>query len=264
MSGSFRNIIIGDVHGCLDELRELVGVLQPRGDDRLFFIGDLIDRGHRVAETIRYVRELTGMHRVILILGNHEEKFLRFVHYRNTANVAARLMRGVEGYEDLLSQVRNDDIQFLSQSYYSYRIDGTGYVLIHGGIPLDNKVDLAVNIEYRWRSSKERRGLDALLRTRYVDSEGKPVMFGEDSEKTLLWAEMYDGRYGVVIYGHEPFLQSRPKMSRYAVGIDTGCVFGGWLTAFILQDGKEPDSVSIKAKQKYVEIDTKQSYRWEE
>jgi diadenosine tetraphosphatase ApaH/serine/threonine PP2A family protein phosphatase len=259
MSGSFRNIIIGDVHGCLDELRELVGVLQPRDYDKLFFIGDLIDRGPRVAETLRYVRELTGRYRVILILGNHEEKFMRFVHYRNTANVTARLMRGVDGYENLLSQVRDDDVQFLSKSYYSYRIEGTPYVVIHGGIPLDNNVDLSANIEYRWRSSKERRGLDALLRTRYVDSEGKPVTFGEGSEDARLWAETYDGRHGVVIFGHEPFLQSQPKMFRHALGIDTGCVFGGWLTAFILQDGKEPHSVSVKAEKQYVEIDTEQS-----
>src|SRR6476620_2178277 len=74
-----RMLAIGDVHGCIDELRELVALVEYRpGVDRLLFVGDLIDRGPAPADVVRYVRELAAGGDVIAILGNHEEKMLRW------------------------------------------------------------------------------------------------------------------------------------------------------------------------------------------
>lgn len=77
---AMRNIIIGDVHGCLDELKELINKLELSSADHLFFIGDLIDKGPDSVGVVKYVYELSKLYSTVLILGNHEEKFLRFLY----------------------------------------------------------------------------------------------------------------------------------------------------------------------------------------
>jgi predicted MPP superfamily phosphohydrolase len=75
-----RTILIGDVHGCLEELKELVTQLSLSPSDCLVFVGDLLDKGPSPAETVRYVRQLGAL----MVLGNHEEKHLRWRKHEDT------------------------------------------------------------------------------------------------------------------------------------------------------------------------------------
>ena len=75
-----RKIIIGDIHGCIDELKSLVSKIAITSNDELFFIGDLIDKGPDSVAVVKYVYALSKKNKTILILGNHEEKFLRYLH----------------------------------------------------------------------------------------------------------------------------------------------------------------------------------------
>jgi len=76
-----KTYIIGDVHGCIDELQELIQQLAPGAYDQLIFIGDLIDRGPDSSGVVRQVVQWSKQLNVKLILGNHEEKFLRYVQH---------------------------------------------------------------------------------------------------------------------------------------------------------------------------------------
>ena len=74
-----RHIVIGDIHVCLGELDELLSLLILQETESLYFIGDLIDRRPDSAGVLRRVRKLSDVYHVTLILGNHKEKFLRYL-----------------------------------------------------------------------------------------------------------------------------------------------------------------------------------------
>ena len=78
-----RKIIIGDVHGCLDELKLLIRKCELRKDDHIIFLGDLINKGPYSIECLEYIQFISEFYMVDLIIGNHEEKFLRFIYNKN-------------------------------------------------------------------------------------------------------------------------------------------------------------------------------------
>ena len=88
--------------------------------------------------------------------------------------------------------------------------------------------------------------------TEIEDKSGKFVSLGQENEHTQFWAETYDGKYGKVIFGHNPFMQDTPKYFANAIGIDTGCVFGGYLTALIITE--QHNFISILAHKTYAQV----------
>ena len=245
-----RNIIIGDVHGCLDELKELINKLDLVSTDHLFFIGDLIDKGPDSVGVVKYVYELSKLYTTVLILGNHEEKFLRFLYNKANNKKALAEMKTTPDFEILASTLLDDEIGFLKQSYYTYKIKEQNIVLLHGGITGNCILDFSINYQYQTHTSKQFKGLDLITKTRHLDKSGKFVSLGQENEHTQFWAETYDGKYGKVIFGHNPFIQATPKYFANAIGVDTGCVFGGYLTALIIKEHKI-ENIAIPAKNKY-------------
>ena len=245
-----RNIIIGDVHGCIDELKELINKLELVSTDHLFFIGDLIDKGPDSVGVVKYVYELSKLYSTVLILGNHEEKFLRFLYNKANNKKALSEMKTTPDFEILASTLLDDEIEFLKQSYYTYNIKEQNIVLLHGGITGNCMLDLSINYQYQTHTSKQFKGLDLITKTRHLDKSGKFVSLGQENEHTQFWAETYDGKYGKVIFGHNPFMQDIPKYFKNAIGIDTGCVFGGYLTALIITE-HNIEYIAILAKNKY-------------
>ena len=247
-----RNIIIGDVHGCLDELKELINKLEFVSTDHLFFIGDLIDKGPDSVGVVKYVYELSKLYSTVLILGNHEEKFLRFLYNKANNKKALAEMKTTPDFEILESTLLDDEIEFLKQSYYTYNIKEQNIVLLHGGITGNCILDLGMNYQYQTHTSKQFKGLDLITKTRHLDKSGKFVSLGQENEHTQFWAETYDGKYGKVIFGHNPFMQDTPKYFKNAIGIDTGCVFGGYLTALIITE--QHNFISILAHKTYSKV----------
>ena len=80
-------------------------------------------------------------------------------------------------------------------------------------------------------SAHQKKTLGLLNKTRYLNSVGEFTVLKQESPEDLFWAEMYDGQWGHIYFGHQPFFQPEPKRFLHATGIDTGCVFGGWLSA---------------------------------
>jgi len=191
-----RHIIIGDIHGCIDELKLLIQKLELQQDDHLYFIGDLIDRGPDSPGVVKYARTLSEKYQVVLILGNHEEKFLRYLHNKAHDFYAMKNMKGIEEFDKLILQLDEADIKFLSSAYINYNISSQNICLVHGGIPGNNKINLSINHQFSHEILKSKKGFELILKTRYLDESGNFISLGQENEKSVFWADRYDGKYG--------------------------------------------------------------------
>ena len=97
MEACKRTIIVGDVHGCLEELIELLEATKFTGDDSLVFLGDLLDKGTAGPQAVRYVRKLSLKAKLILIKGNHEDTNLRFYYHDLKEKAGDKKTKGKNG-----------------------------------------------------------------------------------------------------------------------------------------------------------------------
>lgn len=248
-----RHIIIGDIHGCIIELKTLIEKIELQSDDKLYFIGDLIDRGPDSVGVVKYARALSEKHSVILILGNHEEKFLRFLDHKEFNESAIKNMKGTEKFDEFIQELDKADLEFLSLSYINYNIPSENICLVHGGIPGNNKIDLSISHKYSHELLKSNKGFELLLKTRFLNESGNFISLGQENEKSVLWAEMYDGRFGTLVFGHHALIGESSVKYKHAINIDTGCVFGGWLSACVIESNSIINFISIKSNHKYYE-----------
>ena len=234
-----KTLIIGDVHGCIDELLELMQQLAPSANDHIIFIGDLIDRGPDSIGVLRQVVQWSKHFHVQLVLGNHEEKFLRYLHHINDSSGFEKEMKGIDKFPDLLSGLNDDELLFLQHAHYSLHLPDLNVLLVHAGVMPRLAIPLPASYRYNMDlSAHQKKTLGLLNKTRYLNSVGEFTVLKQESPEDLFWAEMYDGQWGHIYFGHQPFFQPEPKRFLHATGIDTGCVFGGWLSAVeISNDG---------------------------
>ena len=198
------------------------------------------------------MRSLSETFRVKLVLGNHEEKFLRYREHLSEGTKALHQMARTEEFPELLQHIGPDEIALLEKSYFTLFLPSTGLLLLHGGIPGSCRLDLKADYPYLGDYEPDtQKQLRLLTMTRYLNAKGNFVGLGQENETTPFWAETYDGRFGKVIFGHHPFLQEGPMHFPHAIGIDNGCVFGGWLSAYILREDGTLETLSVKAKQIY-------------
>jgi len=232
--------IIGDVHGCFDELCGLLTELgytidsdnftavHPEGR-KVIFLGDLCDRGNKIAETLKLAMNMVKSGNALCVPGNHDVKLLR---YLNGAKVQL-----THGLEDSAKQLEDHPEEFIAELKTfldslvgHYVLDDGKLVVAHAGM----------KEKYQGRSSGRVREF-ALFgdTTGESDEYGLPVRFD--------WASEYRGK-AKVIYGHTPTADVYAINNTY--NIDTGCVFGGKLTAY-----RYPESgiVSVPARQTYYE-----------
>ena len=214
-----RLIAIGDIHGCHEEFAELLSLLELKPDDRLILLGDLLNRGpdsHRVIELAR-------AHRAISLLGNHE---LRLLNYRRTRDLKYIKEHDLETFD----QLRPDDWTYLEKMLLTYEEPALNLVLVHGGFLPGQP----------W----QRQPAEVVTRIQVIDRDGQPRKRA-DAPDAPFWADLWNGP-PYVIYGHTP----RPEIYKlkWSLGLDTACVMGGHLTAFILHEKR---FVQVKARQRY-------------
>ena len=251
-----RSIIIGDVHGCFGELTSLLKELDPKGDDHVYFIGDLIDKGPDSIGVINLVADLREKCIVSLVIGNHEEKFLRYVKHKMSGSHAHEQMKNTEEFDVLLSKIDEIQLSVLNNSFYTIYLDELDLLLLHAGIPGNVNFNLKASIPYSEDAKKKFKNVGLLLMTRMLDESGSFVGL-DDNSGSYFWAEKYNKKFGKVVFGHEAFIQNKAKQFPNAIGIDTGCVYGGWLTAMIIDENQNVSYISQKALAKYCEYGRK-------
>jgi len=245
-----RHIFFGDVHGCIEELDLLLNKLELTSEDKLIFLGDLLDKGPASAEVVKRVRDLFPKHPgSVLIQGNHEEKHERFRKHLVNGGNRERTMKNYDELKAITDSLSSEDIAFLNTAVLFHHVPEHDIFAVHGGIsPSISR--LPTKEELAGMSRKKLKHYQQMLRVRYVDDRDYMIMLGEEMPGDKYWADVYDGRFGSVFFGHQPFMESEPKEFRHATGLDLGCVFGGMLCAIVVEKDKEYP-VLIKAKNKY-------------
>ncbi len=230
--------IIGDVHGCFDELIALLTQLgyaiegmtvTPPAGRKAVFVGDLVDRGPKIPQVMKLVMGMVEAGTAICVPGNHDMKLLRALRGKN--------VQVTHGLADSLTQLaaetgefRQEVIKFLNSLVSHYVLDGGKLVVAHAGM----------------KESMMGRAAGAVRDfALYGETTGESDEFGLPVR--LNWAADYRGR-AMVVYGHTPVPQ--PEWLNNTMNIDTGCVFGGALTALRYP---EQELVSVPALQTYVE-----------
>lgn len=237
-------VVIGDVHGCLDELRNLLDCVGTY--DRLVFLGDLLDRGPNPIGVLRFVRGL----RAECVLGNHEEKHLRFA--TNAAREAAggekNAMRPFTGERaEQHAALTPDDLAWIA-ALPAYIEIGDRWLAVHAGFLPDAPIqvqDPKKVCRVRWVNTSTRKMIST--------SPGDP----EPPPGGIYWTNFWSGPRDV-LYGHNVHSLEKPFVTQTSAalcyGIDTGCCFGGRLTAAVLADEDLVDFISVPALRKYAEL----------
>lgn len=239
--------VIGDIHGCVEELKTLYDRLCWLSLDEIWAAGDLVDRGPDSGGVVRFCRK----NRIQTVMGNHEESILKLWDAR-AARPDSFLCRNEDKLRTI-NQLTEEDIDFLRRSPKLHVFDENGLLIVHGGLwPRVSWQDQPHNVV---RAQMIHPGQFGGCRWWGKDAPmGKSKRTEEESraEGWVRWYEIYDHEYDVV-YGHsvftQPFIHQNPGAGR-TIGIDTASCFGGMVTAGIFSSG-EPFFVSVKAKEIY-------------
>ena len=234
--------VIGDIHGCFDELQELLTTLgyaiqqdgcefhvTPPSGRKAIFLGDLVDRGPRITDVLRLVMGMVRANTGICVPGNHDVKLLRKLHGKEV-KMTHGIVETIAQLDAEPPEFRKAVADFLDGLVSHYVLDGGRLVVAHAGM----------------KESMQGRGSGAVRAfalfgetTGETDEFGLPVRYN--------WAADYRGR-AMVVYGHTPVAE--PQWLNRTVNIDTGCVFGGKLTALRYP---EKEFVSVAARKTYYE-----------
>jgi len=248
-----KTAIIGDVHGMTDMLAVLVAKLDLQAGDTLISVGDLVDKGPDPVGTVAYMRALSeeAAFDVVLVEANHEDRHIR---YRRNLTVRPKIARqqaaNAPELPDLMERLSEADWDFLESAVLFHRIPQHNLLVVHGGIPGNMETFPATLEEVTYLPIKAQRSLRQILRVRYISSdEGRFRMLGREEEGDPFWAEVYDGRFGHVVFGHQPWFDG-PREFPHATGIDTGAVDGGALTALVVEGNGARSYVSVDSAAK--------------
>jgi serine/threonine protein phosphatase 1 len=248
-----RTCIIGDVHGMSEELQSLMSEIRPTERDTVVFVGDLVDKGPESVKTVRIVREMSKRFNVVVVEGNHEEKHKRFRKHVANATGVADTMKGAEEMKTITERLNPEDVAFMDSFVPFHKVVEHNILVVHGGITGD-MADFPATVEdVKAMSNKKRTSFFKILRTRFLNAKtGTFIALGENTEVDPFWADVYDGRFGHVVFGHEPFMDGVRHFS-HATGVDTGAVFGGTLTALVLSSDGNRSLVSVPSR-KFSEV----------
>ncbi len=214
-----RLIAVGDIHGCHKEFADLLDKLDLRKDDRLILLGDLISRGPDSGKVVELARE----HATASLLGNHE---LRHLNHRRTDDPSH-----LKKYDyATMEQLRSRDWDYLENMKLTYEDEEHGVVFVHGGF-LPGRP---------WQKQPAR----IVTRIQVVGKDGEPHKRSEMPDAPH-WSTLWSGP-PFVVYGHTP--REEVARTKWALGIDTACVLGGSLTAYVLPEKK---IVQVKAREAY-------------
>lgn len=239
--------IIGDVHGCFDELSELLFQLgysieknangggnpafsvKPPEGRKAVFLGDLVDRGPKIPEVLRLVIGMVQAGTALCVPGNHDIKLMRKLRGKDV-QITHGLADSLEQLEKESPEFQKQVGDFLDELVSHYVLDDGKLVVAHAGM----------KEEMQGRGSGKVRDFALFGETTgETDEFGLPVRYN--------WAAEYRGR-AMVIYGHTPVPQ--PEWLNRTINIDTGCVFGGSLTALRYP---EKELVSVRARATYAQ-----------
>jgi predicted phosphodiesterase len=223
-------IVVGDVHGCRDEAERLLEAVDFSSGDHLYFLGDLLSRGPDPEGILALLRS-TGAKSV---RGNHDDALIQWrVRQKEGQNAP------LKGSQRRVAEVLDEkDWELLESLPLTIELRDHHVLLVHAGVVPG--LPLAA------------QPVQALLSMRYLGPNNEPIEKGG----TVLWGSRYEGPPHV-LFGHNAMPE--PQLHPWATGLDTGAVYGGRLTALVLERGQRVPPiaerhevlVSVQAKARY-------------
>jgi hypothetical protein len=212
-----RTVVVGDVHGCAGELGELLERVRfDEGVDRLVFVGDLVVRGPDPHGTLALASRLHAR----MARGNHEEKLLA---WRKRGKPLG------PDHERVARALTDDEWRMLEAMPLWVDLPEHEALVVHAGVLPGVPVDRAPR--------------EALLKMRTLDDRGA---WSDAPDDGPLWGARYVGPPHV-LFGHHAMPE--PQLHAWATGLDTGCVYGGRLTALVLdEDEPVPRGKAVRAR----------------
>lgn len=221
--------VIGDVHGCLEEMCELIDKASAEEDNPLFvFVGDLVNKGPNSVGVIRKLREMG--HNAHAVRGNHDEGALREIF-----SYTDQLEYELPARYSWIKELSNEDIEYLNSLPYTISIPSLKALVVHGGVVPGKPLEL--------------QKLNDLTNMRNVVEKGDPFesegLIGCNKTKSgIAWIQAWPGPEHVY-FGHDA--QRKLQRGCYATGLDTGCVYGGKLTGVFVNGCRK--FLSVRSKQ---------------
>jgi Calcineurin-like phosphoesterase len=210
-AASKRTVVIGDVHGCIEELHQLLDKVEVRDDDDIISVGDLVRKGPDSAAVLRWAMKTPNLR---CVLGNHDARLLfRWFDGEkpDRGSLDWVMCRELgDSYNDAMEYIRSCPLY----------IDSEEFLVVHAG--LDPRIG-----KIRLQSPRD------LMNIRIPQGMKAP------------WYESYEEEK-LVIFGH--WARNEPLVRSNTICLDTGCVYGGRLTAAIFPEGR---LVSVPAKKAY-------------
>jgi predicted MPP superfamily phosphohydrolase len=209
-----RTIVVGDIHGCYDELEDLLASVQFSASDRLVSVGDLITKGPKNREVLdRFMTEP----RFSAVIGNHD-----LALRRRWNGEKIKLKPSQKSTHKELKKEKERYVTYLNS--LPFTIDLGSHLVVHAG--------LRPSLAFHSQTTEDMTELRTLGPDR-ASHDGTP------------WYEVYDGEK-TVLFGHWP--APHPRRGKKALGLDTGCVYGHYLTAYIIETG---ELKQVRARQTY-------------
>ncbi|MBC86064.1 MAG: hypothetical protein CL677_02705 [Bdellovibrionaceae bacterium] len=216
LQGKNRYIVVGDVHGCIDELEHLLRKCEYQNDtDVLIFVGDLIGKGPESLEVLKLAQE----EQAFVVMGNHDLSFLRHLedesHRSDWRALKEQMGSGWRKWRDYIS------------SFPKY-IEFDDFIVVHAGlIPGE---------------APKQSALEHLCTIRTWDGKGEDL---NNPEEDPPWYKLYEGEK-TVVYGH--WATNGLNLRKSTVGLDSGCVYGKKLSAWIWPDN---EVIQVKSSREY-------------
>ena len=241
-----RVILVGDVHGCFDELQDLLAKIawNPR-NDTVVLLGDLVNKGPKSCEVVRWARH----HAVYAVRGNHDDSALAVVRRRgkydpsspdHTDEVARSMSES--GKWAWTKDLSTEDIEWMEQLPYSISIPSLDILAVHAGIvpgvPLEQQ---------RRKDLTSMRNLEVVANQSLDDRKVFYRAKETTTKNSTAWAKLWEGPTHIV-FGHDAV--RRLQREAFATGLDTGCLYGGHLSALLLPSN---EVCSVKSKKIYQE-----------
>ncbi|XP_070204958.1 bis(5'-nucleosyl)-tetraphosphatase PrpE [asymmetrical]-like isoform X2 [Littorina saxatilis] len=226
--------VVGDVHGCLEELEELLQLAKDEHENPfVVFVGDMINKGPYNIEVLRLVEQMVERGQAAAVRGNHEESILRELWSLSDTDRYALPER-----YNWLRQLTSKDFTFLQDLPYTISIPSLGTLIVHAG--------LVPGVHMLRQSLESLTHMRNIIQEEYF--EGRGLVGTSKLDKGDPWGSLWPGPEHVY-FGHDArrSLQRWPK----ATGLDTGCLYGKLLTGVFV--GEEPKFLTVEAKKIYVE-----------
>ena len=232
-----ETFVVGDVHGCLPELTELLDKAKyDPSRIRLIFVGDLVDRGPDSKGVVDLVRSLNAE----CIRANHEDRLIRYFRHELIRKETGQKnpVYLSEHKQAVYKSLSEDDLVWMASLPYTTNISDKAYAVHAGCEPNKHFID---------------QDPDQLIRCRYVNDKGRSQPLPKDKSQpkgTKFWAEAWDQPYDIV-FGHNVFPGAPvvfKNKNNTCFGIDGGACFGGMLIGMWYE---RKEFVSVKARKDY-------------